>query len=123
MHPSSCPHSPTHTLRRLSKHNEREPLTHPLTSSPTHCALLWLLCCSVAFLENSDHADLTKQTLKKQYQLVKARTSNNFTYTQVGRRAARLLLSQHAEHGGCGSGCSVAAAAMRGPSAAPPPHT
>ncbi len=33
-------------------------------------------------MENSDHADLTKETLKKQYQLVKLRTSNNFTYVQ-----------------------------------------
>lgn len=43
-----------------------------------HAALpLWP--CSVAWLENSDRADLTRETLKKQFQLVKARTSNNFT--------------------------------------------
>eukprot|EP00884_Botryococcus_braunii_P000248 jgi/Botrbrau1/10223/Bobra.0362s0013.1 len=35
---------------------------------------------SVAFLENSDKVDLTKETLEKQYELVKQRTSNNFTY-------------------------------------------
>lgn len=28
----------------------------------------------------SDRADLTEETLKKQYNLVKRRTSNNFTY-------------------------------------------
>ncbi len=36
----------------------------------------------MAWLENSDQADLTQETLKKQYQLVKARTSNNYTYVQ-----------------------------------------
>ncbi|CAL8462896.1 g2430 [Coccomyxa elongata] len=35
---------------------------------------------SVAFLENSDKSDLTEETLLKQYQVVKRRTSNNFTY-------------------------------------------
>jgi legumain len=31
------------------------------------------MCCS-------DKADLTEETLEKQYELVKRRTSNNFTY-------------------------------------------
>ena len=35
--------------------------------------------CSVAWLENSDRNDLNEETLKKQYQLVKTRTSNNYT--------------------------------------------
>ncbi|GAB4819104.1 hypothetical protein N2152v2_006150 [Parachlorella kessleri] len=35
---------------------------------------------SVAWLENSDRNDLNEETLKKQYQLVKTRTSNNYTY-------------------------------------------
>ncbi|KAK9907315.1 hypothetical protein WJX75_001305 [Coccomyxa subellipsoidea] len=35
---------------------------------------------SVAFLENSDKNDLTEETLLKQYELVKRRTSNNYTY-------------------------------------------
>lgn len=37
---------------------------------------------SVAWMENSDSEDLTQETLKKQFQLVKARTSHNFTYVQ-----------------------------------------
>jgi legumain len=37
---------------------------------------------SVAFLENSDANDLTTETLEKQYELVKRRTSNNGTYNQ-----------------------------------------
>ena len=48
-------------------------LTPALTSHPR---------CSVAWLENSDHADLTVETLKKQFQLVKQRTSQNFTFAQ-----------------------------------------
>ncbi|CAK0784835.1 hypothetical protein CVIRNUC_008040 [Coccomyxa viridis] len=35
---------------------------------------------SVAFLENSEKADLTEETLEKQYELVRKRTSNNYTY-------------------------------------------
>ncbi|CAL5223295.1 g5786 [Coccomyxa viridis] len=35
---------------------------------------------SVAFLENSERADLTEETLEKQYELVRKRTSNNYTY-------------------------------------------
>eukprot|EP00887_Chlorella_sp_A99_P007632 scaffold20.g7632.t1 len=44
---------------------------------------------SVAWLENSDAADLTVETLKKQFQLVKARTSQNFTFMQ-GSHAMRF---------------------------------
>ncbi len=34
---------------------------------------------SVAWMENSEAADLTEETLLEQYRLVKARASNNFT--------------------------------------------
>jgi legumain len=37
---------------------------------------------SVAWLENADKEDLTQETLKKQFQLVKYRTSSNWTYSQ-----------------------------------------
>lgn len=37
---------------------------------------------SVAWLENADKEDLTRETLKKQFQLVKYRTSSNWTYSQ-----------------------------------------
>ncbi|KAK9790770.1 hypothetical protein WJX73_004252 [Symbiochloris irregularis] len=37
---------------------------------------------SVAFLENCDEQDLDKETLEKQYELVRLRTSNNYTYMQ-----------------------------------------
>ncbi|KAL4426127.1 hypothetical protein ABPG77_002713 [Micractinium sp. CCAP 211/92] len=37
---------------------------------------------SVAWMENAEHADLTLETLKKQFQLVKQRVSQNFTYAQ-----------------------------------------
>ncbi|KAL4452145.1 hypothetical protein ABPG75_007807 [Micractinium tetrahymenae] len=37
---------------------------------------------SVAWMENAEHADLTLETLKKQFQLVKQRVSQNFTYSQ-----------------------------------------
>ena len=37
---------------------------------------------SVAWLENADVADLRAESLKKQYQAVRARTSQNFTYMQ-----------------------------------------
>lgn len=37
---------------------------------------------SVAWMEDSDVSDLRVETLKKQFQLVKARTSSNFTYMQ-----------------------------------------
>lgn len=37
---------------------------------------------SVAWLENADKADLTRETLKKQFQVVKYRASSNWTYSQ-----------------------------------------
>lgn len=37
---------------------------------------------SVAWLENADVSDLTIETLKKQFQLVKQRTSQNYTFSQ-----------------------------------------
>lgn len=37
---------------------------------------------SVAWMEDADENDLTHETLKKQYQRVKQRTSQNFTYNQ-----------------------------------------
>jgi legumain len=37
---------------------------------------------SVAWMENSEEADLTHETLLQQYKLVKGRTSNNYTYNQ-----------------------------------------
>lgn len=36
---------------------------------------------SVAWMENADEADLTLETLKKQFQLVKQRVSQNYTYS------------------------------------------
>jgi legumain len=37
---------------------------------------------SVSWMENSEHANLVEETLEKQYELVKLRTSNNNTYNQ-----------------------------------------
>lgn len=37
---------------------------------------------SVAWMENSESTDLTSETLEQQFELVKSRTSNNFTYMQ-----------------------------------------
>ena len=37
---------------------------------------------SVSWMEDSDGNDLTTETLKKQYQKVRLRTSNNYTFTQ-----------------------------------------
>ncbi|KAK9806827.1 hypothetical protein WJX72_004028 [[Myrmecia] bisecta] len=37
---------------------------------------------SVAWMENSEAADLDEETLEKQYELVKLRTSNDYTYMQ-----------------------------------------
>ncbi len=35
---------------------------------------------SVAWMENSEQSDMTHETLEQQYQLLKERTSANFTY-------------------------------------------
>jgi hypothetical protein len=40
----------------------------------------------VSFLENSDQADLRKESLLHQYHYLKRRASANFTYNEAGRR-------------------------------------
>ena len=51
---------------------------------------------SVAWLEDSDTSDLTGESLKKQFQRVRARTSANFTYRQ-GSHAMRWGALDHDE--------------------------
>lgn len=54
---------------------------HPPAPGPEFMVCLGDLY-SVAWMENSEEADLREETLLQQYKLVKERTSNNFTYNQ-----------------------------------------
>jgi Peptidase C13 family len=52
-------------------------------SQAAYFLLAFFLRHSVAWMEDTESHDMTRETLLKQYKVVKQRTSNNFTYSMV----------------------------------------